>query len=49
MKNIRVRDCNAPGITVHSVTYNDDGIAAPNPPVLEKFRFHNINLTGNPE
>ncbi len=45
VKNIRVRDCTAPRIMVHSVGYNDDGDPAPTPPVFSDLSFENITLT----
>lgn len=31
---------------IHAVPYNDDGEAAPTPPVLEHFTFAGLTLTG---
>lgn len=46
VRDIWVRDCSAPRVMIHSVTYNDDGIPAPQPPVFESFRFERLRLTG---
>ena len=46
VRNIRVRDCVIPRVMMHSVAYNDDGIGAPTPPVLESCRFERLTLTG---
>lgn len=46
VRDIKVRDCIAPRIMVHSVAYNDDGISAKTPPVFENFELDNLLLTG---
>ncbi|MGM9478760.1 glycosyl hydrolase family 28 protein [Pedobacter sp. GSP4] len=46
VKNITVADCQLLKITVFSaVNYNNDGEAAPEPPVFENFVFRNIDLS----
>ncbi|MBP5248707.1 MAG: glycoside hydrolase family 28 protein [Lachnospiraceae bacterium] len=46
VRNIDVRDCAASHIQVHSVGYNDDGIGAEKPPVLENCHFERLTLLG---
>lgn len=46
VRDIWVRDCSSPRVMIHSVGYNDDGVPAPQPPVLENFRFEHLHLTG---
>lgn len=46
VRNIHVRDCILPRIQIHSVSYNDDGIGAPKPPVFESCLFEGLHLTG---
>ena len=46
VRNVEVRDCTLSHVMVHSVGYNDDGIGAPVPPVLEGFRFQRVTLLG---
>ena len=46
VRGIRVRDCSAPRVMIHSVGYNDDGVPAPQPPIFENFRFERLRLTG---
>ena len=46
VRNVEVRDCTLSHVMVHSVGYNDDGIGAPVPPVLEDFRYNRVTLLG---
>ena len=46
VRGIRVRDCVIPRVMMHSVPYNDDGIPAPQPPILEDCLFERLTLTG---
>lgn len=46
VRDILVRDCVMPRVMMHAVPYNDDGIAAPVPPVLSDCRFERLTLTG---
>lgn len=46
VRDVTVRDCTAARIQFHSVGYNDDGIAAPKPPVFENCRFDHVNVLG---
>lgn len=46
VRGVTVRDCKAPRVLIHAVPYNDDGEAAPTPPVLEHFTFAGLTLTG---
>ena len=46
VRNVTVRDCAAARLLFHSVDYNDDGEGAPEPPVFEDCRFHNVYVTG---
>lgn len=46
VKNVTVADCQLLKITIFSaVNYNNDGTAAPEPPVFENFVFRNIDLS----
>lgn len=47
VRNISVRDCVLPRVMMHAVSYNDDGIGAPVPPVLSDCRFERLTLTGS--
>lgn len=46
VRNVHVRDCTAARIMFHSVTYNDDGIGAPEPPVFEQCSFEHMRVLG---
>ena len=46
VRNVEVRDCTLSHVMVHAVGYNDDGIGAPVPPVLEDFRYERVMLLG---
>lgn len=46
VRNVLVRDCVIPRVMMHSVLYNDDGVGAGVPPVLEDCRFEHLTLTG---
>ena len=46
VRNVSVQDCVLPRVIMHSVLYNDDGIGAGIPPVLENCRFERLALTG---
>lgn len=46
VKNVEVRDCKVSRVLMHSVSYNDDGEAAPLPPVFEQCRFERMQITG---
>lgn len=46
VRDVVVRDCTTSHIMVHSVGYNDDGEAAPHPPLLSDMRFERIRLLG---
>lgn len=46
VRNIEVRDCIVSHIMVHAVGYNDDGVGAPEPPVLENIRYERVTLLG---
>ncbi|SDD92356.1 glycosyl hydrolase family 28 protein [Pedobacter soli] len=49
VKNVTVADCQLLKITIFSaVNYNNDGAAAPEPPVFENFVFRNIDLSKAP-
>ncbi|MVN92188.1 glycoside hydrolase family 28 protein [Mucilaginibacter aquatilis] len=46
VKNVTVTDCQLLKITIFSaLNYNNDGAAAPEPPMFENFKFANIDLT----
>lgn len=44
VKNVRVSYCDVARIMMHSVTYNDDGEAAPTAPIFENCTFENLNI-----
>lgn len=46
VRNIIVKKTIIPCILLHSVWYNDDGIAAPTAPIFEDCLFENIDITG---
>lgn len=46
VRGVSVRDCTFPRLVIHSVPYNDDGIAAPETPVFEDFYLERVRLTG---
>ncbi len=46
IRNVEVRDCIVPCLTVHSVLYNDDGIGAKEPPVFENYFYERVVVTG---
>ena len=46
VRNVSVFDSSTSRILFHSVGYNDDGIAAPTPPVFENCRFEHVSITG---
>jgi polygalacturonase len=46
VKQLAVDNCIAPRVMIHSVTYNDDGVGAANPPVFEQCYFHNTWIRG---
>lgn len=46
VKNVTVADCQLLQITIFSaLNYNNDGEAAPEPPIFENFNFYNIDLS----
>lgn len=47
VRNIDVQNCVTPGICVHSVTYNNDGKSADQPPEYSGLRFQNIDISEN--
>ncbi len=46
VKNIYMSRCKVPRIMMHSVWYNDDGIAAPTIPYFGDCRFEDVEITG---
>lgn len=46
VRDVHVRDCSAARVLFHSVGYNDDGIAAPKPPVFENCSFEGMQILG---
>lgn len=46
VREIAASYCIVPRIRIHFVQYNDDGAAAPKPPVFENFKFTDIEITG---
>ncbi len=45
VKNVFMKNCRVPRIMMHSVKYNDDGIAAPTVPFFGDCRFEDITIT----
>lgn len=46
VRGLRVSDCKTSKIMLHSVSYNDDGIAASTPPVFSDCVFENMEIGG---
>lgn len=46
VRDIEVQDCVLPRLMIHTVGYNDDGIPAKHPPVLERCCFERLRITG---
>lgn len=46
VRDIEVQDCVLPRLMIHTVGYNDDGIPAEHPPVLERCSFERLRITG---
>lgn len=46
VRNVSVRDCRIAAITIHSVGYNDDGVAGPDQPFFEDYRFERCHVLG---
>lgn len=46
VRDVHVRDCVTSRILFHSVTYNDDGIGAPVPPIFENCDFNHVHILG---
>ncbi len=46
VRNVHVRDCTVARVLFHSVNYNDDGEAAPKPPVFEDCIFERVRILG---
>lgn len=46
VRDLAVTDCVLPRVLLHSVPYNDDGEAAPAPPVFERCRYERLKLLG---
>ncbi len=46
VRDIEVRDCIVPCLSVHSVLYNDDGVGAKEPPKFENFYYEGVTITG---
>lgn len=47
VRDIYVRDCTVARVLIHSVGYNDDGIAAKEPPVFENCSFEHMHIRGS--
>ncbi len=45
VREIHVKDSKVSRILFHSVGYNDDGVAAPVPPIFERCSFENIQIS----
>lgn len=46
VRNVTMWDCQVSRVLMHSVSYNDDGEAAPKPPVFEQCRFERMQIMG---
>ena len=46
VRNVQVYDCVLSRVRIHSVAYNDDGIAAAAPPVFENCSFERVHIIG---
>ena len=46
VRGVTVRDCKAPRLMVHAVSYNDDGAPADTQPVFSHLNFERLTLTG---
>lgn len=46
VRNVSVRHCQAARVLFHSVTYNDDGVGAQEPPIFEKCTFEHMHILG---
>ncbi len=46
VRGVRMRHCTVSRILLHSVAYNDDGIAAESTPVFEDCRFEHVTVFG---
>ena len=46
VRGVEVRDCVTSHIMMHAVPYNNDGVPAPTPPVLENCTFSGVTILG---
>lgn len=46
VRGIEATDCALPRLSIHAVSYNDDGIPADSPPVFRAFHFERLRFTG---
>lgn len=46
VRGVEVTDCILPRLSIHAVTYNDDGVPAKHPPELHDFQFERLHFTG---
>ncbi len=46
VRGLYVQDCIVPCLLAVSVGYNDDGIAAPEPPIFKNFTYERVTVTG---
>ncbi len=46
VRGLHVQDCIVPCLLAVSVSYNDDGIPAPEPPYFEDFTYERVTVTG---
>lgn len=46
VRGLHLRDCTVARVLMHSVGYNDDGVPAPEQPVLEGCRFERVRILG---
>ncbi|OZG67487.1 glycosyl hydrolase family 28 protein [Bifidobacterium eulemuris] len=46
VRDVSVRDSTVAAVTIHSVSYNDDGESGPDQPYFERFRFERLHALG---
>lgn len=46
VRDVVVRDCDLAAVTIHAVSYNDDGVAGPDQPFFERYRFERCRVLG---
>lgn len=46
VRDVTVRDCAIAAITIHAVSYNDDGEGSGSAPMFERYRFERLDVLG---